>query len=281
MGASDTTVLVTGASSGIGRASVLELARRIPGAHLLLVARRKAALDETIELAGVDAAPGVTFEAIACDLADPVALDRLVDAVLERTPRLDALVNNAGVGTDRPFKSRHGLEDADQMLALNLRAPIALCHGLLPRLALSGGTIVNVSSVAGLVGTPGSAVYSATKFGLSGFSETLRARVAPLGVRVVCVHPGPVPTPGWPQERLASRPVAGRLFAASPEAIARTVTRAVQGRGGVSPIRPRTFWIVPPLRALAPWLVRGLLAAAVRGGATSGLAGRAPEGTAP
>jgi short-subunit dehydrogenase len=280
MGATETTVLVTGASSGIGRASVLELARRIPGARLLLVARRAAALDETISLAREHAAPGVSFESLPCDLTDVEQLARLVEHVLERAPTLDALVNNAGVGTDRPFESEHGLADADQMLALNLRAPIALAHGLLPRLAMAGGTIVNVSSVAGLVGTPGSAVYSATKFGLSGFSETLRARVAPLGVRVVCVHPGPVPTPGWPQERIAGRPITGRVLACSPEVIARAVTRAVQGRGGVSPIRPRTFWIVPPLRALAPWLVRAMLASAVRRGATSGLAGRAPERTA-
>jgi short-subunit dehydrogenase len=251
----------------------------MPGACLLLVARRLQELEATIELARSTAAPGVSFEPLPCDLVDPTALDALVSDVLTRHDRLDVLVNNAGSGTDRPFESEHGLVDADQMLALNLRAPIALTHGLLPRLALSGGTIINVSSVAGLMGTPGSAVYSATKFGLSGFSETLRARVEPLGVRVVCVHPGPVPTPGWPQARLARRPIAGRVLACQPEVIARAIARAAAGRGGPSPIRPRTYWIIPPLRALAPWLVRWLLARAVRGGVTSAVAGGAPGRT--
>jgi NAD(P)-dependent dehydrogenase (short-subunit alcohol dehydrogenase family) len=105
-------------------------------------------------------------------------------------------------------------------------------------------------------------VYSATKWALTGFSEASRARLGHLGVRVVCVQPGPVPTPGWPHERLRAMPVLGRLLTADVDEIARTCVRAAAGRGSVAPVRPRVYATIPLLRGVAPWLVRGLLARA-------------------
>lgn len=256
-------MLVTGASSGLGRAAVVELARG-GGVTLLLVARREDPLEETIRIARATAGHDATFAAYPCDLADPVALEQLTARVGAEHPRLAALVNNAGVGSSSDFESPDAVDDADRMITLNLRAPIALTHALLPQLVAGGGVVVNVSSVAGLVGTPGSPVYSATKWGLTGFSEALRARVAPLGVGVVCVQPGPVPTPGWPHAALVRRPVAGRLFAATPDSVARAIARAARGRGPVAPVRPRAYAVLPFLRGMAPWAVRGLLARAGR-----------------
>lgn len=151
------------------------------------------------------------------------------------------------------------MQEADRVLALNLRTPIALVAGLFPLLASQRGAVVNVSSVAGLVGTPGNPVYSATKWGLTGFSEAIRARYVQHDIHVCCVQPGPVPTPGFPHARLVRRRLIGRLLASDMDAVARTIARAAHRRGGVSPVLPRTYAPIPLLRGIAPWLVRRLL----------------------
>lgn len=258
-------VLVTGASSGIGRATAIEFARR-RDAVLVLAARRTDELRTTARLADAARPTGApagrpTATCVACDLTDPEQLDLLV-AQVHQIGRLDVLVNNAGAASSRELDDADPMPAVDRTIALNLRAPIALTHALTPLLRAAGGTVVNVSSVAGLVGTPGSDVYSATKWALTGFSEAARARLHADGIRVVCVQPGPVPTPGWPHERLASMPVLGRLLASDVDELARTCVRAAEGRGGPAPIRPRTYHAIPLLRAVAPWLLRRALAVA-------------------
>ncbi|MCW2921367.1 MAG: short-chain dehydrogenase [Thermoleophilia bacterium] len=269
-------VLVTGASSGIGRATAIEFARR-RDAHLVLTARREHELRETSEAterardrtttgrAGTgDSA--ATVLCVACDLATADGIDTLVAAIRAKAGRLDVLVNNAGVGGDQSFDAPTTMRDADRMLALNLRAPIALCHELLPLLRASRGSIVNISSVAGLIGTPDSEVYSSTKWALTGFSEALRASQSRFDVHVACVHPGPVPTPGWPHARLARSRFGRRVLASNVEVIARTCERAARRRGGPAPVRPRTYAPIPLLRGLAPWSIRALLERAARTG---------------
>ncbi|MCW2925710.1 MAG: acetoin dehydrogenase, partial [Thermoleophilia bacterium] len=257
-------VLVTGASSGIGRATAVELARR-GAVHLVLVARREADLAETARLAAATARPGLTVELRPCDLADRDAVAALVAELAADPAPLHALVNNAGTSGEAAFEDPASVPELDRMLELNLRTPMVLVQGLVGRLEASGGAaIVNVSSVAGLVGTPQSIAYSTTKWGLTGFSEALRARLAARGVRVVAVHPGPVPTPGWPQAWLDGRPVLRRIVSCDAETIARTIADAVDGRGGPAPVRPRTFALLPVLRGIAPWLVRALLARSAR-----------------
>ena len=261
-------VLVTGASSGIGRATAIEFARR-RDAHLVLTARREDELVETSRLTSRARTSGTVREheaaLVPCDLSTPEGVATVV-RIVRGIGRLDVLVNNAGLGGDGTFDSPNTMRDADRMLALNLRAPIALCHELLPLLRESNGSIVNVSSVAGLVGTPDAEVYSSTKWAITGFSEALRASQARFGVHVACVHPGPVPTPGWPHARLERSWFGSRVLASNVEVIARTCERAARGRGGPSPVRPRTFTPIPLLRGLAPWLVRALLERAARSG---------------
>lgn len=272
-------VLVTGASSGIGRAVAHEFARA-GDVHLLLVARREDALEATMQSAPGPArgASPATWELLVADLSDHAQTDRVIDRV-RAIGRLDTLVNNAGAGSVIPLEREDALPDVDRLLDLNLRAPIALVHGCFGLLAERRGSIINVSSVAGLVGTPGSPVYSATKWGLTGFTEAIRARYAPYGVRVCCMQPGPVPTEGFPHARLRGRPaLLRRLLASDSATIAREIVRFARGGGRVSIVRPRTYAPIPLVRGLAPWFIRRTLRSGRVANATSAST-RVPTGT--
>lgn len=250
-------VLVTGASSGIGRATVARFAHVEPETtRFVLVARRGEELRTTARLAGLDEA---RFEAVELDFTDADAPRRLADHVRHVHGRLDVLVNNAGIGSDVAFEHADAPASTDRMLDVNVRMPIQLVHEFLDLLTDSTGSIVNVGSVAGLVGQPHSPVYAATKWAITGFSDSIRARVATRGIHVACVFPGPVPTPGWPHARLTSRWWARPLYC-SDDVIARAIVAAAQRRL-TSPIRPRVFAIIPVFRALAPRLARRALVA--------------------
>ncbi len=160
--------LITGAGSGIGRALAIEGTSR--GLKLMLVGRRKVALEETREQ--IDADGRVDIVAADITLAEERA--RIYEAVEQLHGSLDLLVNNAGVVEVGPF----GLgsdEMTEAMLAVNLMAPITLTRRLLPLLRQQGGgRIVNIGSMFGDIAFPYFATYSASKFGLRGFSEGLR-----------------------------------------------------------------------------------------------------------
>ncbi|HEU4734291.1 MAG TPA: SDR family NAD(P)-dependent oxidoreductase, partial [Kofleriaceae bacterium] len=159
----DRTVVITGASAGIGLAS----ARRFAAAGANIVAVARGAAD--LERARVELAELGPVLAIATDVAAPDAPERIVSGALERFGGLHVLVNNAGKHTRGPFRDQDGNEFG-AMVDVNLRAPIVLTHRALPHLIESRGAIVNVASLAGKVPTPGGVVYSATKFGLRAFS---------------------------------------------------------------------------------------------------------------
>jgi NADP-dependent 3-hydroxy acid dehydrogenase YdfG len=187
--------LVTGASSGIGSATALRLAR--DGASVGMIARRQRRLDV---LADDIAAAGGTALVIKADITDPDRAAEAVQVTLDRFGRLDVLVNNAGImllGT-----ALHAtLEDWDRMIALNVEALLHVTHAAVPYLIDAASTsprgvadIVNVSSTAGRVARPSSSVYSMTKFGLNGFTEALRQELLVERVRVSVVEPGTVST---------------------------------------------------------------------------------------
>ncbi|MCZ4496787.1 MAG: family NAD(P)-dependent oxidoreductase, partial [Thermoleophilia bacterium] len=258
-------VLVTGASSGIGRATAQRYLGR-GGAVVLLVGRRIDALRETVDMARLG--PGAEAHVLIHDLAEPGQTAALAKQVRELHGRLDVLVNNAGVGSQLTFEDSSGADDIDRLLDTNLRAPIHLMHDLFELLSASGGAVVNVSSVAGLVGTPDSPVYSATKWGLTGVSEALHVRWKPTGVHVACVQPGPVPTPGWPNHHLMGSWI-GRRLTASADDIARAIVRAGDRQGPAFVTRPRAFGAIHVARAAAPGLLRTMLQR-VRSGTGSG-----------
>ncbi|MCW2956314.1 MAG: family NAD(P)-dependent oxidoreductase [Thermoleophilia bacterium] len=256
-------VLITGASSGIGRAVAVEYARR-GGVHLLLAGRREDALAETRRLA-LEAATsgGVAVDLLPCDLADATQRDALAARMHDHYGRLDVLVNNAGVGSSATFEHAAGADDTDHMLDVNLRSPLQLARALFDLLEQSGGALINVASVAGIVGSPDAPVYAATKWGLLGASESLHLRWKPHGVYVGCVLPGPVPTPGWPHAKL-SRSLLGRLASSSAAAVATAIVDASEQRRAAWVIRPRAYVALVWLRAVSPPLLRRLITGARR-----------------
>lgn len=181
--------LVTGASSGIGEATALELARQ--GAKVAVAARRHERLQALAErLAGLGAEPLV----LAADLADEAAAQRVVKEAEAHFGRLDILVNNAGVMYLEPV-AEADLGRWRHMLELNVLGLIASTQAALAGMrARRDGHIVNIASTAGRVANPNAAAYSATKFGVVAFSEALRREVYKDNIRVSVIEPGVVET---------------------------------------------------------------------------------------
>src|SRR6266567_1737810 len=181
--------LITGSSSGLGKATAIALAQA--GADVALLARGK----DDLERAAAEVTPvGRRALVLVADLTLAEELTEAVDQMLERFGRVDVLVNAAG--TDRPGPVIElGVDDWDQVLAVNLRAPFVLAKAVFPRMRQAGrGTIVNVSSVAGKRGWANAAAYCASKFGLSGLTQALAAEGKASGIRACIVYPGAMAT---------------------------------------------------------------------------------------
>jgi len=180
--------VVTGASSGIGLATVQELARR--GFHVLAGVRTQQDADR---LAGDNVEPvivDITDEEQVAALADRVAHD-------PRGRRLGALVNNAGVALNAPVEAIP-LAEWRRHFDVNVFGHVAVVQALLPALIAGGdGRLVNVSSIGGRVAFPTYGAYAASKFALEGFSDVLRREVGRLGVKVIVIEPGTIATPMW------------------------------------------------------------------------------------
>lgn len=197
------TVVLTGAAGGIGEQMTLQLAAE--GAATLVLLDRDE--DRLLQVAQAvrTRTPEATVDPHPVDLGDHAALDDAARRIRAAHPRIDLLVNNAGVSMFGRF-SEMTLEDFTWLTDINLRAPVALTHHLLPALrAADGAHIVNVSSIFGLIAPPGQSAYATSKFGLRGFSETLRVELAAEGIGVTTVHPGGIRTRIATDGRMAAR----------------------------------------------------------------------------
>jgi short-subunit dehydrogenase len=182
------TVIVTGASMGIGRA--LALAFAAEKATLVLSARGREALDE---VAREVTARGARAVVVSGDVTDEAHRVELVARAVDHGG-VDVLVNNAGRGFYAPALAID-LEKLRELFELNVLAPLRLVQLAAPHLEASRGTVVMMSSVAGIVAAPRYAAYAASKFALEAIAMSLRSELAAVGVRVVVVRPGPVDTP--------------------------------------------------------------------------------------
>ena len=235
--------LVTGAASGIGRAIALALARQ--GTDLYLLDVNESSLSVVADEARCY---GVTVVLAVCDVACPDQVSARVGEVLKEWGELDILVNNAGVAYYGPTE-RMTAGQWQRLLAINLLAPIQFTRELLPSLlARPEAHIVNVCSIAGLVASGRLAAYHVSKFGLVGFSESLRAEYNRRGLGVTALCPGLVRTNIF-QAAVNGRdnkpmPTPPAWMVASPEAVAHRTVQAILKNKGLVIVTPtaRFLW---------------------------------------
>jgi short-subunit dehydrogenase len=265
--------LITGASSGIGEATARRLARE-PDVRLILVARREERLVQLAREAGSDTL------VIAQDLTDPAAAARIAQKVEHECGALNLLVNNAGARWSSDFADG-GWDNVERHMRVNFEAPVRLVEALLPlmrRTAAGGGSgsegggqrtaattfagrpleapvaIVNVTSTAARIARLGTGAYSASKFALAGWSDSLHLEERRHGVHVGNVLPGFIATEGFPQSELRSRRLT-RWAVSDVEGVAEAILDAGPG-GLVERYEPRYYRLGALLRVVAPGLIR-------------------------
>ncbi len=243
MNLTDKVVVVTGASEGLGAAFARALVAA--GGRVFGLARTQSKLDALRhEL-------GAAFVPVVCDVRDQDSVDAAFDTIAKESDRLDVLVNNAGLGRFGPVNPDSddavGLDEWDLQMETNLRG-VFLCtrRALVPMKAQNeasgfGGHVVNVASVAGLVGNANLSAYNTTKFGLRGFSEALMKEVRDDGIKVTCLYPGSIAT-----DFAASAGTSGSANPMQPHDIADTLVHVLSAPDNylisevmMRPLRPR------------------------------------------
>ena len=239
------TALITGASRGIGRAVALAAARK--GARVGLIARSEDDLRAVLADVGGQGAIAVA------DVADPDALTGAIHALEAELGPTDVLVANAGIGAYGAFADLSA-EEAERLVRVNVLGTVHALRAVVPgMIERRRGHLVTIGSIAGRIGSPFEAIYSATKFAGVGLTEALVVELEPYGIGVSLVNPGPVATEfgaarGHPYDRERPKPV-------SADAVADAVIRAVEGSRHEDYV-PRSFRQAVVIRHLLPPLFR-------------------------
>lgn len=251
----DKIVLITGAAGGFGQAMIRQFLQE--GCYLVLTdLSTERLLQVAAQIAAQPNSPplkGKILGFIAADLSTATGCDALYTQCMAITPTIDILINNAGIAyagliSDIPQAKW------EQLLQINLLAPLRLTAQFLPQMiARRSGHIVNISSVAGLVGVPGLSIYSTSKFGLRGFSEALAGDLAQYNIAVTAIYPYFARTPILQAERFGNaKDAPAPPFVYDPEFV---IAELIAG------IRQRKLHIYPGalprqidlLRRIAPW----------------------------
>lgn len=244
-------VILTGASSGIGREAALLLAEQ--GANIALAARSIDKLDELKnELSKFD----VKILIIQTDVSKTADCKNLIKEVIKEFGGLDILINNAGI-TSRGKVQDVALKDLSQMIDINLKAPVRLTKLAIPHILNSAsGRIINVASILGIIPLPTEAVYSATKFALRGFSYALSEELEDTNVKVSVICPGPVETPMILEEMDKIHDMVYSPPVSTPKEIAELIVKsAIDGKmERIKPIHTgilaKVGFLIPPLSKL-------------------------------
>ncbi|HEX2696858.1 MAG TPA: SDR family oxidoreductase [Anaerolineales bacterium] len=236
-------VIVTGASSGIGEATARQFG--LEGAKVVLAARRVDRLESLAqEIAALNT--GAETLVIQADLSKLEDIQSVVNQTLDKFGRIDVLVNNAGFGRLDWLENLDPVKDIEAQLLVNVHGVIQTTRQVLPvMIKQRSGDIVNMCSMAGLVGTPTYTIYAASKHAVHGFSEALRREVQPWGIHVSMIYPGGVATEfgqhaGIKRKTKATTP---KFLLLSAEDVGRAVVKLVK--------RPRAMWIIPWLWSLS------------------------------
>lgn len=244
--------VVTGAGSGIGRATSIALARK--GATLVLADINEAGMRETAKLIS---AAGGTSSAHVVNVADKRRMQAFADEIDTLHGRVDIVVNNAGIGILDDFVDG-SLEDFEKVVDINLWGVVYGSKMFLPMMLRAGeGHIVNISSLAGIISTPGMVSYGTTKFAVRGFSESLRAELAGRNIGVTSVHPGMIRTNIAKSSQVADSALQGRMvewferYGRPPERVADKIVRAIQNNDMRVLVTPETY-VMDMFKRVAP-----------------------------
>lgn len=241
--------VVTGASSGIGLATSRALAAR--GARVCAAARREERLTALVEELGGGAAG---HSHCVTDVSDPASIRALGHHVRDVYGCCDVLVNNAGFSNERPLTDEGGIEALEAVMATNFFGVVRCTAELLDLLLSSAPShVVNIASVAGRLAT-GAPAYSASKFAVVGWSESLHFQLRDRSVFVSTVEPGIVPTEGFPATDIAAHPWL-RHTMGTPEGVADAVIDVIVNRK-LQRTTPRWYYLLQIPRVIAPPLYR-------------------------
>jgi short-subunit dehydrogenase len=234
-------VLITGASSGFGKDAAYLFAAE--GAKVILAARR---LDRLQKLAdSIQQAGGEAF-AVPVDVTQRVEIDLMIRTVIEIYDQIDILFNNAGFGRLDWLDKLEPTRDIDTQIRVNLTGLVHVTRAVIPYMKIRrSGHIINMSSIAGWLAAPSYTIYAATKYGVRGFTTALRRELAPFGIKVSGIYPGPAHTEfGW-GNRKRRRPKWLNLFFIPAENVSHRVIQLAK--------HPRRTVIVPWWFALIAW----------------------------
>jgi len=244
----DKVVIVTGASSGIGEATARQFGRE--GAKVVLAARR---VDRLESLAQKIAGMGTVAETLVVrvDLTKLDDIQNLVTETINKFGRVDVLVNNAGFGRIDWLEKLDPVKDIQAQFDVNVMGVIQTSQQVLPiMMKQRSGHIINMCSLAGLVGGPTYTIYSATKHAIHGFSESLRREVKPWGIDVSMLYPGGVKT-----EFQSHAGIKRKTGATTPKRLVRTADDI--GRAVVHLVQnPKPMRIIPWGLTVSVWMNR-------------------------
>ena len=226
------TIIITGASRGIGRALAIKLAQE--QANLVLAARNKSDLIKTVTECQKIGAEAI---AVATDITQQLACQKLIDASLEAFGKIDCLINNAGITMQSRFDAIADLSLFSKIMEVNYLGSVYCTHYALPSLKESGGLVVAISSLTGKTGVPTRTGYAASKHAMQGFFDSLRIELSNTGVDVLVVSPGFVATDirrlaaGTPAKTTNSTDIKNeRQKIMSPEQCAALIIKAMKNR---------------------------------------------------
>jgi short-subunit dehydrogenase len=221
------TVIVTGASSGIGACTALAFAQA--GANIVLAARSRQRLEE---FAAAHPKHQHQFHIVPADVTSDTDVQSLVSATIERFGRIDILVNNAGFGM-RATVEELDFSDAHQLMETNFFGTLRCTRAVLPHMRRQGrGQIVNIGSILSLIATPNNSIYSASKFAVRAFSDSLRLELKGTGIDVILIMPGYTDTPFFDNMVRYGGPsrIHKHIKAQSPDKVAAAIVQACRHR---------------------------------------------------